>query len=129
MPFTGLVTTVAHQDFLVCEATQQPLGIGKFASAVASDVEYHAVTKPKESEHVAQVAVADAIGETLIDNVGDVIGQNGIFEAAADVVVCAKIPLAKSFELLEMSAETQNELEEYIASLKKPRKKAEDTNQ
>lgn len=41
----------------------------------------------------------------------------------------AKIPLAKSFELLEMSAETQNELEEYIASLKKPRKKAEDTNQ
>jgi len=41
----------------------------------------------------------------------------------------AKIPLAKSFELLEMSQETQNELEEYIASLKKPRKKAEDTNQ
>ena len=41
----------------------------------------------------------------------------------------AKIPLAKSFELLEMSPETQNELEEYIASLKKPRKKAEDTNQ
>ncbi len=40
-----------------------------------------------------------------------------------------KIPLAKSFELLEMSQETQDELEEYTASLKKPHKTAEDTNQ
>ncbi len=73
------------------------------------------------------------IGRPIISHItgmkGAIVDIDKKFLIVSFSIGGVKIPLAKSFELLEMSQETQDELEEYIASMKKPHKTAKDTNQ
>ena len=90
-----LVANIAHQPYLVREATCKLFGIGDFSTAIAADVQYHAIAQAQVLEHVLEVAVANATGETLVHHIGNVVWQYRVLQAAAYVIVCAEVLLAE----------------------------------
>ena len=63
--------------------------------ATSANIEYHAITQTQIAEHVAEITVTYGVRKTLINDVCDVVWQNGIFQSTPYMIVRAEILLAK----------------------------------
>src|SRR5574344_1958811 len=79
MSRTCLVLHISHQRLLIDEAGSQALGIGQFATAIATDVDNKSATKQEIRQYLIEVTLSYRIGKRLIAHIADIVVEHPIF--------------------------------------------------
>lgn len=91
MPLAFLVLHVAHECLFVTEAGSQFLCIGKFATAVSSDIDDESVGEGQILEDFIEIALANRTCKATIVYIADIVVEQAVFQPAGYAIVCTQI--------------------------------------
>ena len=86
-----LVLIITYEGLLLTEAGGELLGIGEHATAVVADVDDEAAAEQHVGDDLVEVSLTNAVVETLVSDVADVVVEDFVVEARGNLIVGAHV--------------------------------------